>query len=438
MPQSAALLAAATSLAEWARDRRRSWTDEPLPARAPRPVVMVAPPPVVMVAPPPAVMAAPPFVVPAPPPFVMPAPTPFVMAPPPPRVMAEIEPLEILPIAESIAKPLAQPVFEPAIEYMVEPLDVVEPVEDGTSVVGRTWAGLAACATRASAIVQRAGVSLLAVLERMQTALEDVPVRELCSEWLMRGAAVVSTVSVVMLVGLNRAQLFARWDRVADIVVDAARPAPPPPAPQGPPAGSGRLTVVSANGQASVFVDGAPVGPAPVTVDLRAGAHRVVLRSADGSVERAVRVQAGESSELRDAIFPGWVALTSTVDLTLSENGKPLKRDERGWAILAPGPHDIQLDNRLLGVHEVRHVVVTPGDATRLSFAAQASTLSLTTNEPAEVWIDGVSFGQAPLVDQPISLGVHDVRIRGAVHERWVRIRSTVQPVTVNVDLTKS
>jgi hypothetical protein len=113
-----------------------------------------------------------------------------------------------------------------------------------------------------------------------------------------------------------------------------------------------------------------------------------------------------------------------------------LKRDERGWAILPPGPHEIHLDNRALGVHEVRHVVVTPGATTRLSFAAHTSTISLTTNEVAEVWIDGASYGKAPLVDQPIPVGLHDVRVRGAVHERWLRVRATVQPVTVNVDLT--
>ena len=31
----------------------------------------------------------------------------------------------------------------------------------------------------------------------------------------------------------------------------------------------------------------------------------------------------------------------------------------------------------------------------------------------AEVWIDGAPFGDAPLVDQPIALGVHDVRFLG-------------------------
>ena len=131
----------------------------------------------------------------------------------------------------------------------------------------------------------------------------------------------------------------------------------------------------------------------------------------------------------------GWVALTTSIDLSLSEGGRALKRDERGWAILPPGPHDIHLDNQTLGVHEVRRVVVMPGDTTRLSFAPRTSTMSLTTNEVAEVWIDGKSYGQTPLVEAPIALGVHDVRLRSERHERWLRLRATVQPVQVNVDL---
>jgi hypothetical protein len=153
-------------------------------------------------------------------------------------------------------------------------------------------------------------------------------------------------------------------------------------------------------------------------------------------VERTITVQAAETTEVDESIFPGWVALTAQVDVSLSEGGHLLKRDERGWAILPPGPHDIHLDNNALGVHEVRHVVVTPGDTTRVSFAPHTSTISLTTNELADVWIDGKSYGQAPLVDQPIGIGVHDVRVRSAAHERWLRVRATVQPLTINVDLT--
>jgi hypothetical protein len=235
---------------------------------------------------------------------------------------------------------------------------------------------------------------------------------------------------------LNRGQLISRWDHVSDVAIAAAnRPPMTRPQPVVLPAGAGRVTINSSSA-ATVTVDGTSRGPAPVTVDLPAGAHRVLLRSPDGSVERTFRLQAGEITELNEGIFPGWVALTTQIDLTLSEKGQPLKRDDRGWAILAPGPHDIHLDNAALGVHEVRRVVVTPGDTARISFAPHTSTISLTTNELAEVWIDGTSYGQAPLVDQPLAIGIHDVRLRSAAHERWLRVRATTQPVTVNVDMT--
>ncbi len=279
--------------------------------------------------------------------------------------------------------------------------------------------------------VQVAGDATASALER-SGAVRDAAIR-----WLMRGAALASTMSVLMVVGLHRGGLTARWDRVAAMVMAAANRPEDQPAPAQPlPSGSGRLLVTCSNGAAQVLVDGTPHGMAPVTIDLPDGPHRVLLRSEKGSVERVVRVQAGEPVEVSEAIFPGWLAVISPIELTLSENSRALKRDERGWAILAPGPHDVHLDNASLGVHETRHVVVTPGDTTRISLAPDASTISLTTNEPADVWIDGTAFGQTPLVDQPIALGVHDIRVRGAAHERWLRVRATVQPVVVNVDLT--
>jgi hypothetical protein len=386
MTESPSVIAAATALAEWARERRRTWTDDPLPA-----------------------------------------PAWFLAAAEVSEGLEEvdIEEVDVEDIAieeelaeqiEAISEPALTPIFTEEVAEELEPggPSFFETIADGLKTVA-----------------VNAVETLAAALERLR------PLGEPAIKSLVRGGAIVSTLSVLLVVGLNSGRLFSRWDRVAAMVIAATNRPPTEPAPVvAPPSGSGRLNVASLNGAAQVLVDGTPRGLAPITLDLPAGAHRVLLRSEKGSVERAIRIQAGESSEIKEAIFPGWIALMTPIDLSLSEDGHPLRRDERGWAILAPGPHDIHLDNRVLGVHEVRRVVVTPGDTTRLSFAPHASTLSLTTNEPADVWIDGASFGQSPLVDQPITLGVHDVRVRSAVHERWLRVRATVQPVTVNVDLT--
>jgi hypothetical protein len=291
------------------------------------------------------------------------------------------------------------------------------------------------------------------------SGLERVrPLGEPSVRWLTRGAAIVSVVSVLALFMVHRANLFSTFNRDAlvtkleqidlsqidltthldrvkqKVTAATTRPAPPPPPPL--PRGMGRLTIASSNDDPLVFVDGKQRGKAPVTVILMAGTHHLQLRSAKGSIEKTVRVEAGESSEMDESIFPGWVAVAAAVDLTISENGRALKKDERGWAILSPGPHEIHLDNEQLGIHETRKVVVTPGDATRLSLAPQSSTLSIATNEPAEIWVDGTSVGEAPLTEAPMALGMHDVRIRSAAHEKWLRVRVTLRPVQMNVDLT--
>ena len=205
------------------------------------------------------------------------------------------------------------------------------------------------------------------------TSLEHLgPLADSAADWLMRGAAVVSTMSVLLLIGINRGEVFDRYNQVTSVVKAATtRPAEPLP-PPGPAKGTGRLTVDSSSGAARVIVDGKVLGAAPVTVDLKAGSHRVVVLSEKGSVERSVKIQAGEVSEMTEAIFPGWLAVTAAVDLTLSEGRQVFDRDERGWALMAPGPHDIHLDNRTLGVHEVRHVLVKPGEPTWLSVVPRA------------------------------------------------------------------
>jgi len=291
------------------------------------------------------------------------------------------------------------------------------------------------------------------------SGLERVrPLGEPSLRWLTRGAAIVSAISVVALFMVHRADLFSTFNRDAlvtklekidlsqidltthldrvkqKVTAATTRPAPPPPPPL--PRGMGRLTITSSNDDPLVFVDGRQRGKAPVTVILMAGTHHLQLRSAKGQIEKTVRVEAGESSEMDESIFPGWVAVAAAVDLTISENGRALKKDERGWAILPPGPHDIRLDNNQLGIHETRHVVVTPGDATHISLAPPGSTLSIAANEPAEVWVDGTSLGEAPVTDAPVKLGMHDVRVRSASHEKWLRVRVTTQPAQLNVDLT--
>lgn len=466
MPASASVLAAATTLVEWAHQRRRHWTDQPLHVE-PRAQKALEVHEVHEVLQSPAMLTEH---------------EPAQEFAPLPQFAEAFQVSEVLEVLEVLEVPEVQEVHElyevPEVPELPPFLEIpqaaevpmhfepahVEPLVESRNLFqfGATRASVsepdADLAERAASIgfggrvldVLRAGGSLTLtaggfalkgaarVGEFASDAIEGVgPLGDVALWCLTRGAALVSTASVLMLLTLNRADLFSRWNRLTETVAAAAaatRPQPPPPIVF--PAGSGRLIITSSEDKPQVIVDGKAFGPAPVTLFLSAGPHRLLVRGPKGSVERTVHVDAGETAELNEEIYPGWVAVASAVDLTFTENGRTLKRDERGWAILPPGPHDIHLDNNVLGIHETRHVVVTPGDATRISLAPPASTLSIAANEPAEVWVDGTSLGEAPIVDAPMKLGMHDVRVRSASHERWLRVRVTTQPSELNVDLT--
>jgi hypothetical protein len=411
MSSTPSVVAAATTLAEWARERRRVWSDVPLDI--PAPVLRGGP-----------LSDDEPFV-------------PIRPIPPTMAAIEEVEPDTILTEPMTFEPMVAEPIVpEPWAPEPMVPEPVMFAAADEAAAAGPSAFERAAVIARTglnalAAAGRAAGWLFVAVVDRLER------MREPAIRWLSRGAALVSTASVAGLILINRGELFTRLDHVSSMVVAAANRPQAAPAPVLTlPNGVGRLTITTGETEATVLIDGTASGTTPLTMNLPAGPHRILLRSPEGSVERAIRIQSGESSEINEAIYPGWVALTAAVDVTLSEGGKPLKRDDRGWAILPPGTHDIHLDNPVLGVHETRHVVVTPGGTTRLSFEAHSSTISLTTNEVADVWVDGQPYGQTPLVDQPISIGLHDVRLRSAAHERWLRIRATVQPVQVNVDLT--
>jgi PEGA domain-containing protein len=469
MSSSAAVHAAATALAGWAHDRRRRWTDEPLRATQTLEILEVPEVPEVpeVLAVPdvfetPRVHETPVFLeaqpieyVPQVPHFEELSPVPEVSVPEYEPVLAAHETSDVADVPAGLqltsdAEP--SPAFDtiglfqqsadahtPPAEPLDTPANHAETAGIGTRAFGALRAGgsfagtLGSYAVKAASALGRLGVG----------AVEGVgPWSDVALWCLTRGAALVSLASVVMLLTLHRADFMPHWNRLTQTVAGrvaaaaaATRPAlPPPPIPL--PAGSGRLVIASSDDGPQVVIDGKPRGSAPVTVILPAGTHHLLVRGVKGSVERTVHVDAGETMDINEDIFPGFVAVSSAVDLTFSENGKALKRDERGWAILPPGPHDIRLDNNQLGIHETRHVVVTPGDATRISLAPPASTLSIATNEPAEVWVDGTSLGETPVTDAPMKLGMHDVRVRSTSHEKWLRVRVTTQPAQLNVDLT--
>ena len=186
-------------------------------------------------------------------------------------------------------------------------------------------------------------------------------------------------VTVVAIVGAAGWMVRSQWPRSAAPDKDAApvnaplTPAPTPAAPASPkPAPvaipSGRLEVQSNPDGATVVVDGQERGVAPLTLtDLPAGPHTVLLQSDKGSVERRVQVEADSTTRVDEGIFPGWLHVTSTIDLAISDGSQGLRLNDESAVLLPPGPHTLRFENTQLGYSVTREVVIKPGETMAIS-----------------------------------------------------------------------
>jgi hypothetical protein len=200
----------------------------------------------------------------------------------------------------------------------------------------------------------------------------------------------------------------------------------------------GQLRIESSPVGAQVLIDGKLRGVTPLTLaDVAPGKHTVLLQSTAGSVSKQVSVSISKSTVVSETIYPGWVAVLSPFEIAVSEDGRPIRLDDRFQALLPPGPHDLRIEGRSTGFDEIRHVDVTPGDTIRLTVAAPQSRLSVTASAPADVLVDGANVGATPLSNAPIEVGTRDIVVRGAAGERRFTLPVTTRPLTLDVDFSK-
>jgi len=200
-----------------------------------------------------------------------------------------------------------------------------------------------------------------------------------------------------------------------------------------------RLQVESNPPGAHVLIDGHDRGLTPLTLDdLSVGSHKVVLRGIEGSVQRTISMGQTGIVQLNEAIFSGWLHVSSPIEVQISEGRQAMQLDDRNQVLLAPGPHDVRLENRALGLHETRHIDVRPGETTVIVLEPAPSPLSVNAPDGSTVAVDGEVVGPTPLVDYPVTLGTRDLIVTSPSGEvRRQTITVTVQPVHVNVDFSK-
>ena len=194
-------------------------------------------------------------------------------------------------------------------------------------------------------------------------------------------------------------------------VAEAQAPAPAADAP------TGMLQISSPQPGAEVWVDNAPLGPAPVSHYLTAGEHTIRV-AADGyePFVRKVNVRAGTRASVAAPLTPGG----GTVEFAVNAPGGQVSVDGK-----PPVPTPVRLRNLPVGPHT--YSLNAPGFEPvegRFDFAAGANNFIVAelesargrvvvTSEPAgaAVQLDGADVGVTPLELEGVSPGLHLVRI---------------------------
>jgi hypothetical protein len=201
----------------------------------------------------------------------------------------------------------------------------------------------------------------------------------------------------------------------------------------------GSLEILTEPDGASVSVDGVARGVTPLTIDdLTAGSHEVVLESSSGSLRRTVTVAADRVAQITEAIYSGWLHVSSPIELQVTDGTRGIRLDERNQTLLPPGVHDLQFENVVFGFRERRRVEIKPGAIASLSITPSPSLLTVNASLPAEVLVDGKRAGETPLTDYPMDLGTRSVVVKSITGaERRFTITTTVKPVSLAVDFSK-
>jgi hypothetical protein len=309
-------------------------------------------------------------------------------APQPGRPSVEVVVVEPPALLRSTAQPPAAPVA-PAAAQAPRSADSLRPVE---AVRGMEWP-----AAEESAPTDRRQAPAVLSYEEVHSAA--APKRSKMP--LVIAAAAVLVLAVVGVVA---------GPRVLSMVRSGEKPnnAAPPPASAGAPGGF-KITTQPPGGK--ITIDGTPRGTAPLKVeDLAPGLHSITVESEWGTIEEAVNVESGKVSPLVLSTI-GWIRVESPVELEVSEEGRSFGKV--GAQLMVPaGRHHFVFVNQTVAVRLRQFVDVPAGQVVKVALDLPPGMLNLTSEQPAQVLLDGEVIGDTPLVSVPAKLGPHEIIFR--------------------------
>ncbi len=234
------------------------------------------------------------------------------------------------------------------------------------------------------------------------------------------------------------------------------------------PGGTGSLRVESDPPGAAVSIDGASHGITPLSTQLGAGRHEILIEAGGRTQRSALTVRAGgelvhvvqfagtaaaatppimpirpPAEEIQAPIDPaaptgGWVTVTAPFPLSVRDrSGRLLGSSTSGRILLPAGDQLVEVANPDLGYTSRHTVRVQDGTTTRLQVAAPSAALSVNAIPWAEVAIDGRVLGETPLGDLTETVGDHQLEFRHPqLGIKRVTVRVTLkEPARVSVDM---
>lgn len=205
-----------------------------------------------------------------------------------------------------------------------------------------------------------------------------------------------------------------------------------------------QITTQPAHGQ--IWIDGQLRGAAPITVSgLTPGPHDVLVKGAQGSMNRRVTVEKGTVAALilsmtsTGGYASGWLTVTSPVSAEIRERGVLLGTTDTPRILIPAGEHRLEISNPAFGYRVERTVRITAGRSQALALEAPRGTVHVNAMPWAEVWIDGRRVGDTPIGNISLPIGHHELVLR---HPELGEQRQTIAvgmagPVRVGVDLRK-
>jgi len=280
-------------------------------------------------------------------------------------------------------------------------------------------------------------------------------VRRERGDWLLKRMVLsAAAAAVIAILG------WWAYKNIPSVISDRFRqPMPPPsvgpepsPAATPPKPDSLRLSPpsklrISGTTGARILVDGQERGNIPLSLEgLGPGRHRL-RAELDGyqAVERLLRIPPGKDLDISlnlrpEAKPPGYLHLAVSPWAEVYIDGRFIDRTPLPNVLrLEAGSRQLMLrhPNRLDFVQEIN---IMPDETLRLAVKMPEAWgyLRLTVEPWAEVFLDGRSLGVTPLEDLKVSIGEHELRLKGPGGREWKETVKIIEDDTLRrrVDLT--